>query len=64
MIGIDERQAELAGLGDLPDDIGDAARVNPNCGNKIRDQRRNLEPDWTSLVNAAMRLAVRWSRPG
>src|SRR4051812_35601308 len=58
MVRINERQAEFAGLGDLPDEIGFASGVNANVRSEIGGQLGNLKTDETGRVDAAVGVTI------
>src|ERR1043165_8505463 len=58
MVGVDESEAEFAGLCDFANNVGFAAGVNAHSGNEIGNQLRNLETDRPGFVDDAMGLAV------
>lgn len=58
MIGIDESEAELAGLRDFPNEIGFASGMNAHGRNEIGNQIGNLEAGGTRGIDDAMRVPV------
>src|SRR5438105_4952116 len=58
MVGIDESEAELAGLRDFPNEIGFASGMNAHGRNEIGNQNGNLEAGGTRGIDDAMRVPV------
>src|SRR6202030_2881401 len=58
MVGVDESEAEFAGLRNFANDIGFAARMDADSRDEIGNELWNLEANRARVVDAAMGVAI------